>query len=285
MRSLLFVPADSERKILKALSSSADVVILDLEDSVAADRKAGARALAAEVLKSHPDAPIYVRVNALDTGLTLNDLAAVLPAAPKGLVLPKSESGETVNGLHSLVTMVNPGDETTPIVAIATETAISLFNMATYGHAHPRLQGLNWGIEDLAAALGAHANREASGEPTEPFRFARTLTLYAARAAGVEPIDAVYPNFRDQAGLERQSREAARDGFTAKMCIHPDQVGPVNEAFTPSPTSLLRAQRIVDAFATAGNIGVLSIDGEMIDAPHLKAARALLHRAGNRRTQ
>ena len=181
--------------------------------------------------------------------------------------------------------MVNPGDETTPVIAIATETAMSLFNMATYINAHPRLQGLNWGIEDLAAALGAHANRETSGEPTEPLKLARTLTLYAARAAGIEPIDAVYPNFRDQAGFERQCREAARDGFTAKMCIHPDQVAPINKAFTPSPDSLLRAQRIVDAFTAAGSVGVLSLDGEMIDAPHLKSARALLRRAVNRRTQ
>ena len=278
MRSLLFVPADSERKIPKALASGADIVILDLEDSVAAAAKPSARALAAEVLRSNPQSRLYVRVNALDTGFTLADLQAVLPAAPKGLILPKSESGAAVNALHALIMMVAPGDEATPIVAIATETAKSIFHMGSYVDAHPRLEGLNWGMEDLAAALGAQTNRDEDGAPTEPYRLARTLTLFAARAAGVAPIDAVYANFRDHAGLLKQCREAARDGFTAKMCIHPDQVGPINEAFTPSPEAIARARSIVAAFAAAGNPGVLAVDGEMLDAPHLKAAQALLRR-------
>jgi len=278
MRSLLFVPADSERKIPKALVSGADIVILDLEDSVAAAAKPAARALAAEVLRSNPQSSLYVRVNALDTGLTLADLQAVLPAVPKGLILPKSESVAAVNALHALIMMVANGDEATPIIAIATETAKSIFHMGSYVDAHPRLEGLNWGMEDLAAALGAQTNRDEDGAPTEPYRLARTLTLFAARAAGVAPIDAVYANFRDHAGLKTQCREAARDGFTAKMCIHPDQVGPINEAFTPSPEAIKRARSIVAAFAAAGNPGVLAVDGEMLDAPHLKAAQALLRR-------
>jgi len=278
MRSLLFVPADSERKIPKALASGADVVILDLEDSVAQSAKATARALAAEVLKSNPGSRLYVRVNALDTGMTLADLQTVLPAGPKGLILPKSGSADDINRLHALIMLVAPGDETTPVIAIATETAQSIFHMGTYVNAHPRLEGLNWGMEDLAAALGAGSNRDENGEPTEPYRLARTLTLFAARAAGVAPIDAVYANFRDQAGLLKQCREAARDGFTAKMCIHPDQVGPINEAFTPSAEAIARARRIIEAFAAAGNPGVLAVNGEMLDAPHLKAAQALLRR-------
>lgn len=276
MRSLLFVPADSEKKIPKALGSAADIVILDLEDSVAAAAKPAARALAAEVLRSNRDRRVYVRVNALDTGLTLDDLEATLPARPHGLILPKSTSADVVNQLHSLIMMVAPGDETTPVIAIATETAASIFHMGSYVNAHPRLEGLNWGMEDLAAALGARANRDETGEPTEPYRLARTLTLFAARAAGIAPIDAVYPNFRDAAGLLKQCREAVRDGFTAKMCIHPDQVGPINEAFTPSASAIARARQIVEAFAAAGNPGVLAVDGEMLDAPHLKAAQALL---------
>jgi citrate lyase subunit beta/citryl-CoA lyase len=221
-----------------------------------------------------------VRVNALDTGLTLADLEAILPAGPKGLVLPKSESADAINALHGLIMMVSPGDETTPVIAIATETAKSIFHMGSYVNAHPRLEGLNWGMEDLAAALGASANRDANGDPTEPYRLARTLTLFAARAAGVAPIDAVYANFRDEYGLLRQCREAARDGFTAKMCIHPDQVGPINQAFTPSAEAIARARNIVEAFAAAGNPGVLAVAGEMLDAPHLKAAQALLRTFG-----
>jgi len=276
MRSLLFVPADSEKKIPKALGSTADVVILDLEDSVAAANKPAARALATEVLHSNRDRRVYVRVNALDTGLTLDDLQATLPARPHGLILPKSTSAEAVTQLHALITMISPGDETTPVIAIATETAASIFHMGSYVDAHPRLEGLNWGMEDLAAALGAQSNRDEHGEPTEPYRLARTLTLFAARAAGVAPIDAVYPNFRDAAGLLKQCREAVRDGFTAKMCIHPDQVGPINEAFTPSAAAIARARRIVEAFASTDNPGVLTVDGEMLDAPHLKSAQALL---------
>lgn len=276
MRSLLFVPADSEKKIPKALASAADIVILDLEDSVAAANKASARALAAEVLAQNRERRVYVRVNALDTGLTFDDLTATLPARPDGLVLPKSTSADAVNQLHALIMMIAPGDEATPVIAIATETAASIFHMGSYAHAHPRLEGLNWGMEDLAAALGAQSNRDEQGEPTEPYRLARTLTLFAARAASVAPIDAVYPNFHDAAGLQKQCREAVRDGFTAKMCIHPDQVGPINEVFTPSAAAIARARQIVEAFAAAGNPGVLAVDGEMLDAPHLKAAQALL---------
>jgi len=278
MRSLLFVPADSEKKIPKALACGADIVILDLEDSVAAIAKPAARAHATEVLRSNRDRRVYVRVNALDTGLTLDDLQATLPAKPHGLVLPKSTSVEDVIRLHALIMMVAPGDEATPVIAIATETAASIFHMGSYVNAHPRLEGLNWGMEDLAAALGAQSNRDEHGEPAEPYRLARTLTLFAARAAGVAPIDAVYSNFRDHAGLLKQCREAVRDGFTAKMCIHPDQVGPINEAFTPSAEAIARARRIIEAFAAAGNPGVLAVDGEMLDAPHLKAAQALLRK-------
>lgn len=272
MRSLLFVPADSEKKIPKALASEADAVILDLEDSVALADKPKARGLAREILLSPRDrAKLFVRVNALSSGLTADDLAAVAAARPDGLLLPKSESGADVKRLIAIAGL--------PVIAIATETAAAMFNLGTYGDCGPQLLGLTWGMEDLAAALGAQSNRDAQGRPTAPYDLARTLCLIGARAAGVEPIDGVYANFRDLAGLEAQCREAVRDGFTAKLCIHPDQVGIVNRIFTPSPEAIARAERIVKAFAEAGDDGVIGLDGEMLDVPHLKAAKALLQRA------
>ena len=278
MRSLLFVPADSERKIPKALAAGADAVILDLEDSVALAQKAKGRKLAAEVLNRRaPGSKLFVRVNALSSGLAADDVAAVLPARPDGIVLPKSESAVDVVRLSEL--LVSHEGQRTPVIAIVTETAASLFHLGTYAQAGERLLGIAWGMEDLATALGAHSNRDDAGNPTEPYLLARTLCLIGARAAGIEPIDAVYANFRDIAGLERQCREAARDGFTAKMCIHPDQVPVINAAFTPSPEAVARARLIVEAFAAAGNAGVISLDGEMLDVPHLKAAQNLLARA------
>jgi citrate lyase subunit beta/citryl-CoA lyase len=279
MRSLLFVPGDSEKKIPKALVAGADCVILDLEDSVAHDSKLAARRLVSEVLTQERSCKLFVRVNALSTGLTLDDLTAIIDCNPDGLVLPKSESGASVNDLAQIVMAVSPGRFVPPIVAIATETAASLFGLASYVSAHPALYGLTWGMEDLAAALGARSNRDEQGQPTGPYQLARTLCLAGARAAAVEPIDAVYANFRDYQGLLAECRDAARDGFTAKMCIHPDQVGPINEAFAPTPQELAAAQKIVAAFEAAGNKGVLSLDGRMLDAPHLKAARNLLAKA------
>jgi citrate lyase subunit beta/citryl-CoA lyase len=271
MRSLLFVPADSEKKIPKALASKADVVILDLEDSVALADKPRARGLAREILRQSRAGPkLFVRVNALTSGLIGDDLAAVAAARPDGLLLPKSESGGDVKRLTAMAQL--------PVIAIATETAASMFNLGTYGDCGPHLLGLTWGMEDLAAALGAHSNRDAQGRPTAPYDLARTLCLIGARAAGVEPVDGVYASFRDIAGLEAQCRDAVRDGFTAKLCIHPDQVAVVNRIFTPSPEAIARAERIVKAFAAAGDAGVIGLDGEMLDVPHLKAAKALLAR-------
>jgi citrate lyase subunit beta/citryl-CoA lyase len=271
MRSLLFVPADSEKKIPKALASKADVVILDLEDSVALADKPRARGLAREILSQSRAGPkLFVRVNALTSGLIGDDLAAVAAARPDGLLLPKSESGGDVKRLTAMAQL--------PVIAIATETAASMFNLGTYGDCGPHLLGLTWGMEDLAAALGAHSNRDAQGRPTAPYDLARTLCLIGARAAGVEPVDGVYASFRDIAGLEAQCRDAVRDGFTAKLCIHPDQVAVVNRIFTPSPEAIARAERIVKAFAAAGDAGVIGLDGEMLDVPHLKAAKALLAR-------
>jgi citrate lyase subunit beta/citryl-CoA lyase len=220
---------------------------------------------------------LFVRVNALPSGLAAEDIAAVLPGRPDGLVLPKCESATDVVRLGELLVS---GEERqrTPILGIVTETAASLFNLGSYRQAGDRLIGMAWGMEDLATALGAASNRDESGNPAEPYRLARTLCLVGARAAGVAPVDAVYTNFRDAAGLERQCREAVRDGFSAKLCIHPDQVPVINSIFTPSPEAIAHAKRIIDAFAAAGNAGVISLDGEMLDVPHLKAAQNLLAR-------
>jgi citrate lyase subunit beta/citryl-CoA lyase len=272
MRSLLFVPADSEKKVPKALASAADVVILDLEDSVSLADKPKARRLAREILASpRTGSKLFVRVNALTSGLIADDLAAVAQSKPDGLLLPKSESGGDVKRLIAMAKL--------PVIAIATETAGAIFNLGTYAGCGPELLGLTWGMEDLAAALGAQSNRDAQGRPTAPYDLARTLCLIGARAAEVEPVDGVYANFRDLSGLEAQCRDAVRDGFTAKLCIHPDQVAVVNRIFTPSPEAIARAERVVQAFAAAGDAGVIGLDGEMLDVPHLKAAKALLARA------
>ncbi len=274
MRSLLFVPADSERKIEKAMTSGADVVILDLEDSVAAQNKPAARALAAETLGTSRSGPhIYVRVNALDTGLTSDDLAVVLPAGPDGLVQPKTETGACVEKLAELA-----GTDL-PVIAIATETATAMFGLGTYGGIAGKLQGMAWGAEDLSNALGAQANRGADGLLTEPYRLARSLCLFGARAAGVEPVDTVYVDFRDAGGLELDCMQAARDGFTSKMAIHPAQIEVINRIFTPSQEQVAEARSIIDAFAEAGNAGVVGIGGKMYDIPHLNRSRKLLERA------
>ncbi|MGE4244714.1 MAG: CoA ester lyase [Parvibaculaceae bacterium] len=273
MRSLLFVPADSERKIAKGLSSGADALILDLEDSVAPSAKEAARRLAAEVLRSrkegHP--ALLVRVNPLSSGLTPADVEVIAPAGPDGLVQPKTESAEDVLSLSAMAAGI-------PVIAIATETARAMFCLGTYDQAVPPLAGLAWGAEDLSNDLGAETNRDEEGSFTEPYRYARTLCLLAARAAGVEPIDTVYVNFRDRTGFEADCRAGMRDGFTGKLAIHPDQVEIINRIFTPAPEAVARATRIVEAFA-ATDVGVVGIEGEMVDRPHLLRAERLLERA------
>ena len=281
MRSLLFVPADSERKISRALSSGADVVILDLEDSVAAASKPAARSLAAEVLASQrrQQPMMIVRLNALGSGLMEADLEAVMPAGPDGLMQPNTRGAEDVKALAALIGSDRAGSGGLPIIAIATETAGALFGIESYGEAVPPLAGLTWGAEDLSSDLGAQASRDDAGRLTDPYRLARTLCLVGARAAGVEPIDTVYVNYRDGQGLEAECHAAARDGFTGKMAIHPAQVEPINRLFTPAPEAVDRARRIIEAFKAAGDAGVVGLEGEMLDRPHLVRAEQLLARA------
>lgn len=289
MRSLLFVPGDSERKIEKALGSGADVIIYDLEDSVAADAKQAAReTVRASLDRMTPElrisAPkLYVRVNALDTGLTPDDLSAVIPGRPDGIMQPKTGSVADVHAVSNMLDNLEKAESLTPgatrIIAIATETARSLFHMGSYVDAGPRLAGMAWGAEDLSADLGASANRDEHGVYTGAYQLARTLCLLGAVAAQVNPIDTVYVNFRDEEGLRREAEACAREGFTAKMAIHPAQVPTINDVFTPSAETLGRARAIIEAFAEAGDAGVIGLDGEMLDRPHLTRAEKLLARA------
>jgi citrate lyase subunit beta/citryl-CoA lyase len=286
MRSLLFVPADSEKKLDKGVSSGADALIIDLEDSVSSDRKAqardGALAFLREAGKAATRPRLLVRVNALDSGLTDDDLDAVVPGKPDAIMLPKAEGGVSVTHLHAKLSareaMAGLPEGGIEIVALATETAASLFTTGTYRGSSSRLSGLTWGAEDLSADLGAEANRDADGRFLDPYRLARTLCLAGAAAAGVPAIDTVYVEFKNDAGLRREAEEARRDGFTAKMAIHPGQVAAINEVFTPTPEAIAHAQSIVDAFAALPGAGVVGIGGKMYDRPHLVRAKILLGR-------
>lgn len=288
MRSLLFVPADSPRKLEKGLGSGADVLLLDLEDSVAPQTKVAAREAARAFLAENRSASVrprlYVRVNALDSGLTDADLDSVMPAGPDGILLPKTNSGADVQHLAAKLAVREAesalDDGATRIIAIATETARSIFHMGTYAGASHRLAGLTWGAEDLSADLGAETNRAPDGGYADPYRLARTLTLFGAQAGGLAPIDTVFTNFRDEKGLRAECEAARRDGFTAKMAIHPAQVPVINAVFTPSAEAVERARRIVALFEESPGEGVIGLDGEMLDRPHLKRALGVLARAG-----
>jgi citrate lyase subunit beta/citryl-CoA lyase len=287
MRSLLFVPGDSEHKLEKALGSGADVLIVDLEDSVAVAAKDDARRVTAAFIASQQAkaaAALYVRVNDLSTGLTEDDLSAAMPAHPAGIMLPKSSSGDDVMLLSAMLRVHEARngieDGATRIIPIITETAMGVLSAASYRNTTPRLAGLTWGAEDLSAAVGARSARDQNGRYTDLFRHARTMTLLAASAAGVPAIDTVYPDFRNETGFRAECGEAERDGFTAKMAIHPGQVAPVNEVFRPSTEAVAEAEKVVAAFRNAGDPGVLAIDGKMYDRPHLRLAERILQRAG-----
>jgi len=284
MRSLLFVPADSERKLDRARKAGADALILDLEDSVAPERKSEARRLAAAFLAEwDTPAPVYVRINGLTTGLADDDLMAVMTARPMGIMLPKAEGGRDVALLAAKLRVHEAEngieDGATRILPIITETAAAVFSAGTLAGSSERLSALTWGAEDLSAALGARTTRDEAGRYTPVFAMTRAVTLLAASAAQVPAIDTVFPAFRDAEGLARDCAEAERDGFTGKMAIHPAQVPVINAAFTPSQEAIDHARRVVAAFKDAGQTGVASLGGEMIDRPHLLRAERILARA------
>lgn len=274
LRSLLFVPGDRPERMEKALSSGADALILDLEDSVALAAKDSARqATAAFVRSARGEATLFVRVNPLASGLVEEDLAAIADCAPAGLVLPKAEGAASIRSLAGMA----PG---LPILPVATETPSAIFALGSYPEVSPLLAGLTWGAEDLPAAIGASSAREEDGSFTPPYELARSLTLFAAHSAAVPAIETVYPAFRDLDGLARFVARAGRDGFTGMMAIHPTQVPIINDRLTPTEDEVSRAREIIAAFDANPAAGVVQIAGCMIDAPHLKQARTIMLRAG-----
>lgn len=288
MRSLLFIPADDEKKLSKGIDSGADVLLLDLEDAVAPSRKADARKIGADYITANRDKVgrprLFVRINALDTPYWAEDLAGIVGARPDGLMLPKPRGGEDVHTLSVALDHAEQGagitSGATKIIAIASETPISLLKMATFVGASARLEGLTWGAEDLAAAIGARVNREADGCTwTSPFRLARDMCLMTAVAGGAQPIDTVFADFRNLDGLRREATMAARDGFVGKMAIHPSQVAIINEVFTPRADELAMAEEIIAAFRDNPGAGVVAIRGKMIDKAHLALAERLMDRA------
>ena len=286
LRSFLFVPGDSAKKLGKGASSGADALILDLEDSVASGRKAMARSMVAEYLAGPGGPQNWVRINPLDEG-GIEDLAGIVRPGLAGIMLPKIDGAADVLRLgHCLDVMerregIAPG--ATRILPVATETAKAPFGLADFAAATaPRLFGLTWGAEDLGTALGASTNRDAGGDYAFTYRMVRSMCLLAARAAAVEPIETLHADFRDEAGLVASSEAAAREGFTGRLAIHPAQVAAINRSFSPSEADLAHARRVVDAFAAQPDVGTVGLDGMMLDIPHLKQARRVLDRHRDR---
>ena len=271
-RSWLFVPADSDKKIAKALDSEADALIFDLEDSVAPAGKAAARDILKQLPKRSGGPEWWVRINPLGSEHHKDDLELIAVADIHGIVLPKAESGADVTQLAHRTGSI-------PIHAIVTETPASLFNLLSYRDPKSPLTAMSWGAEDLSAALGAASKYDESGELSFTYRLARSLCLAGAVAAGVQPVDGVFADFRDEEGLRAEAQAARREGFTGKLAIHPAQVAVINAAFTPSQEDVSHAQEIVAAFAAQPNAGVLSVGGKMVDRPHLVQARGVLRRA------
>lgn len=274
-RSWLFVPADSERKVQKALESEADAVIFDLEDSVVPERKKVARAILKNLPKRSNGPQWWVRVNPLGTKFHKDDVRLIGSAYIHGIVLPKAESGADVVELSHRT-------GTIPIHAIVTETPASLFNLMSYAMPGSPLAAMSWGAEDLSAALGASSKYDDNGELAFTYNLARSLCLAGAVAAGVQPVDGVFADFRDEQGLRAEAEAARREGFTGKLAIHPDQVPVINAAFTPSKDEVRHAAEIVAAFEAQPDAGVLSVAGKMVDRPHLTQARRVLERAARK---
>ena len=279
-RSLLFVPGDSPRKFEKAATGEARGLLLDLEESVAPETKAAARGLVRTMLaQGAPGKQLWVRMNALDTGLSLDDLAAVMPGKPFGILLPKCRHGrdllEVSHYLDALEAASNIPRGSTKILPIATELGSAMFGLGTYANVTPRLWGITWGAEDLSADLGV-MTKMVDGVYTDAFRLARTMCLYAAADAGVPAFDTVCIDIDNIEVAQRESMEARRDGFTGKMSIHPKHVPVINAAFTPSADEIAWAKKIVAAFAANPNTGAFTLEGKMLDRPHLRAAHRIL---------
>ena len=286
LRSLLFVPADSEHKFAKASGIGADALILDLEDAVAPPRKALAREMVKNLLVGGParDWAFLVRINPLGSSLTLGDLAAIVRPGLDGILIPKVNGIQDVELISNYVDVLEVATGVAPghikLLVVATETPAAMIGFAGYTTPSRRLVAMTWGAEDLGAALGALSNKEADGSWTFPYQVARAQCLFAAGAAGVMALDTLYGDFKDEKGLAESCRIARRDGFVGKIAIHPGQVGTINQCFTPSEADLAHARRVVAAFAAQPDAGTLGIDGKMYDMPHLIAAKRALASAG-----
>ena len=287
MRSWLFAPGDSEKKMGKAIGGPADVALLDLEDSVAPENKAAARAMVAEAIATQGNrARLWVRINPVSTPDCIADLAAIMPARPGGVFLPKAEGAADITRLHHYLTALEAAhgipQGRTLIAALVTETAAAMFRTGDYAGDYPgraRLVAMSWGAEDLSSALGAREQRGPDGEYAHTYEMARSLCLIGASAAGVAAIETVQPEFRDLDALAARARRVRAQGFRGMLAIHPAQVEPINEAFTPSAEELAHARAVVQAFADHPGAGVVALDGAMLDRPHLVLAERLLAEA------
>ncbi len=288
LRSFLFVPGDSEKKLGRGGKSGADALILDLEDSVAPSRKLLARGMVADYLAAghaerHAGPRNWVRINPLDEG-GVDDLAGIVRPGLAGIVIPKTDGGADVTRLGHYLDVMERREGMAPgsvrILPVATETARAPFGLADFtgGTAFPRLYGLTWGAEDLSTALGATTNRDETGGFAYTYRLVRSLCLMAAKAAGTEPVETLYADFRDNDGLLASCAAAAREGFTGRIAIHPDQVAGINRSFSPSEADIAHATRVVAAFAAQPEVGTVGLDGMMLDIPHLKQAQRVLDR-------
>ena len=286
LRSFLFVPGDSERKLAKAETTQADALILDLEDAVAPENIDRARGMVREYLQARRPRgrqQLWVRINPIQTPKALADLAAIMPGGPDGIMLPKADSAAEAITLGHYLAALEAREgltaESTRILPVATETARAMFALGSYHGASSRLIGLTWGAEDLSTAIGASTNRLLDGEYEFTYKLARSLCLLGASAAGIAAIDTLFANFKDSEGLLADSKAARRAGFSGRIAIHPDQVDVINLAFTPDEKEVAFAQRVVDAFSAAGGAGTIQLDGKMLDRPHLTQAQKLLELA------
>lgn len=284
-RSLLFVPGDSDKKIAKIEGTQADIVILDLEDAVAPSQKPAARQKVREFLASHPDrsrTQFWVRINPIDTAESMTDLAAIVGGAPDGIMQPKTRSVDDVirlgHYLDALEAIHGIEAGRVKILPVATETPEAMFSLGGLVRAGERLYGVTWGAEDLSSAIGATGNKEPDGQWTQPYQLARSLCLFAASAAKVAPIDTLFADFRDDKGLRTSCAQSRRDGFTGRIAIHPDQVAGINESFQPSAAEIEHATRVVNLFRDNPGVAALSLDGQMLDIPHLRQAEKTLAR-------
>jgi len=283
LKSMLFVPGDSDKKLAKGRSTAASALILDLEDAVSIDRIAIAREMVRDYLGTHADRSrqqLWVRINPLDGPLALPDLVGVVGGAPDGIVLPKIDSAQQVVVLDHYLTALEAREGVAPgsirIMPVATETPQSMFAAHTYRSASARLAAITWGAEDLATAIGASSNRAPGGEYEFTYQLARSLCLLGAHAAGVQAIDTITADFRDTAALEREVSASRRAGFGGKLAIHPAQIDAINAGYSPDAEELRHAQAVIAAFAGAGGAGAVQLEGKMLDKPHLVQAQRII---------